>query len=685
MSEHTENNEELSEEEKRALLTKELRAKYNIVPENNVEIDAETGLTMSDRAKLVAQGLLFNFADEAIAGIKALSPNITYDEALAKERSQIKSAQEKEGSLKYEIGGAFIPTAVALAAAPFTGGTSVATTAPTWMRLLGIGATQGFTMGLGASEEEGLARLKDTPVSTLTGMVANPLFAKLSQGAQLALTPLIDYTRRTLTGKVGKKVEDELIRIVTDSGLTVDEILERVAKGEIIPEMSPDAAKVIGSFITKAGPGNPIVREAVSSRKNEFIEDVYKSLQKDLAPDSQGGNIYKTFSDNAEEMLKKESAAYNQIWESTAGQTFSELDQAVLFVVGKSRNLRNVINKKLDENGLQPLFKLKGKNIELNRSLTLEEGEIIKRALMDKKNAAFTGGKGDSGTTFGNYEDSIKSVLDQISPELADVRNNWRLIKEATNQYDIGKTIINKNPEEVAVQFQKLVDSGNLEAIDALRAGVASSLKFKSQAASPVGTVTKLADRDLGINSKEREILEIIYPGEKIESIIEKINKARGAIVAESKMFGGSPSAERLGMASRVGEVAGGMSDVARVVNSAGMDIGATTSLVTRIFGGKKPPFTDEEYVQIAKLLIEENPDVLRRAMTDETALDSVLGSLTTLIRSLGASQPRVAALTDLTENIGDPIDASVSASLEAIINTMTPTSKEKIINTNVD
>jgi len=676
--EKTDNNAEVSS----AQVQENLQKKFNIQPVEMVaeEIDSETGLTMSDRAKLIATGLLFNFADEAIAGIKALSPDITYDEALAKERSQIKSAQEKEGSLKYEIGGAFIPTAVALAAAPFTGGTSVATTAPTWMRLLGIGATQGFTMGLGASEEEGLDRLKDTPVSTLTGMVANPLFSKLASGVQIALMPLIDYTRRTLTGKVGKKVEDELIRIVTDSGLTVDEIIERVARGEIIPEMSEDAAKVIGSFITKAGPGNPIIREAVSSRKNQFIEDVYKSLQKDLAPESKGGNIYKTFSENAELMLKKESAAYNEIWDSTAGQTFRELDQAVLFIVGKSRGLRNVINKKLDENGFQPLFKLKGKNLELTRSLSLEEGEIIKRALMDKKNAAFTGGKGDSGATFGNYENSIKSVLDQISPELANVRNNWRLIKEAAKQYDIGKTIINKNPEEIAVQFQKLVDSGNLEAIDALRSGVASSLKFKSQAASPVGTVTKLADRDLGINSKEREILEIIYPGEKIESIIEKINKAKGAVVAESKMFGGSPSAERLGMASRVGEVAGGMADVARVVNSAGMDIGATTSLITRIFGGKKPPFTDEEYVQIAKLLIEENPEVLRRAMTDETALDSVLGSLATLIRSLGASQPRVTALTDSTENIGEPIDASISASLEAIINTMSPSSKEKVL-----
>ena len=115
-----------------------VRAERGIVVLPESEVDPETGLTMSDRAKLAATGLLFNFADEAIAGIKALSPNITYQDALAGEREQIKAAQAKDGSLKYEIGGALIPAVAGLVAAPFTGGTSAAATAPTWARLLGL-------------------------------------------------------------------------------------------------------------------------------------------------------------------------------------------------------------------------------------------------------------------------------------------------------------------------------------------------------------------------------------------------------------------------------------------------------------------------------------------------------------------------------------------------------------------
>ena len=43
-------------------------------------------LTMMDRLRLVGQGLSFNWSDEAIAGIKALSPNVTYEDALSQER-----------------------------------------------------------------------------------------------------------------------------------------------------------------------------------------------------------------------------------------------------------------------------------------------------------------------------------------------------------------------------------------------------------------------------------------------------------------------------------------------------------------------------------------------------------------------------------------------------------------------
>ena len=650
------------------------------------EVDPESGLTMADRARLTATGLLFNFADEAIAGVKALSPDVTYDEALEEEREKLKSAQSKEGSLKYEVGGAIIPavgtTIASAVGAPFTGGTSLAASVPLWARLLGLGAAQGFVMGAGSSEEEGLARVKDTPTSTITGMIANPAFAGLSIGVQKLAAPIIDSVRRSLTGKTGKKVEDELIRIIQDSKLDPEDVIMRIRNGEILPEMSEDAASWVAGFANKAGPGKTIIRDAIVGRKNKFINEVYESLQKDLAPDSKGGNIFKTFSDDADKLKKAESDAYTEIFDSASGQTFQQIDDTVLALANASRNSRNVINKFFDESGLSSPFKMvgKGKNtkLKLSRPLSLEEGELVKRAFMDLKDSAMRSGNKNKAKTMSGYEKTIKNVLDEVSPELQATRKNWAMIENSVKQYDLGKKVFGKNPEEFAVEFQKLVDAGDEDAIEALRSGAASSLKLKSQSTSATGTVTKLADAPMGINQKEREILEILYPGDKIEDIIVKVNQARGSIVASNKVFGGSPTGERIASGDRVG-IGQTLADVGRVVASGGTDVLATAGIVTRLFGGKKPPFTNDQYKEIARLVVTEDADLLEAAITDQTKLDALLRVFRKAIDIVSGTQPRVTIAESGTEKIGDVIDPTLSGALSGIITTIKPSVAQKI------
>ena len=642
-------------------------------------------LTMMDRLRLAGQGLSFNWSDEAIAGIKALSPNVTYEDALSQEREINKLAREKDGALKYEIGGAFVPTIAALALTPFTGGTSAAATAPTWLRLMGIGATQGLAMGTGSSEEEGLARLKDAPTAVVTGAVANPAFAKLSQGAQKAAAPLFDYVKRKVTGKVGKKVEDELLRIVTESGLSIDDVLERVSKGEIIPEMSEEAYRVVSGFVKVAGPGAPIVRNAVVGRKNAFVEDLYKSLQNDLAPDSQGGNIFETFANNTTALKKAEGEAYDRIFDGAAGQTFQEIDDVVLSLATASRNSRNLINKKLDENGLKPIFKMvgKGKNakLQLTRSLSLKEGELVKRAFMDAKIGA-KAKKPDKAKTMKVYENQIKEVVDNLSDELKTTRKSWAMIEDSVKQYEAGQMIFSAktNPEEFSIMFGRLLEAGNEDAIAALRAGAASALKLKSGGPQKLSMINKLADDPLTNMSKnEQQILQALYPGEKLDDIITKINLTSGAIKAEGNIFKGSPTAGREGAANRVG-LGQTVADIGRVVTSGGTDILATAGIVTRLFGGKKPPFTDEQFEQIAKLVVSEDSEVLRQALTDDAQVVRVLEIFRKAIDALGASQPRVTALTNVTESVGEDVDPVVSGALEGIINRITPDAKQKVI-----
>jgi hypothetical protein len=222
------------------------------------------------------------------------------------------------------------------------------------------------------------------------------------------------------------------------------------------------------------------------------------------------------------------------------------------------------------------------------------------------------------------------------------------------------------------------VQAGETDAIEALRTGAASALKMKSQSSSATGAVTKLSDMDLGINQKERIILEILYPGDKLDDIIVKINQARGSIVASNRTFGGSQTAERSGSAGRVG-VGQGLADVGRVVTSNGLDFGAAANIVTRMFGGKKPPFTNDQYKKIAQLVISEDANVLESALTDQATLDAVYRAFAKAINVVSSSQPRVQFSTGATEGIGDVFDPIASSALSALISTISPETANKI------
>ena len=143
----------------------EIRAKHGIQVNEQDVVDPEgTDLTLSEKARLAAQGAFFNFSDEIAAAFRALGEE-TYEEAVADERSMLEEAREKEGSLKYELGGAVIP---GLVAAPFTGGASIPATAG---RLAAIGAGQGLASAIGASEGDIAERVTDDPAGLALSLI----------------------------------------------------------------------------------------------------------------------------------------------------------------------------------------------------------------------------------------------------------------------------------------------------------------------------------------------------------------------------------------------------------------------------------------------------------------------------------------------------------------------------------
>ena len=591
-------------------ILKKLLEKYNI--ESSPEETDDGGLTLSEKIRLAAQGALLNFSDEAVAAIRAIGPE-TYSEALADERSKLKAAQEKPGSLKYEIGGAFVP---GIAAAPFTGGASLA---PSIGRAALIGAAGGAVAGAGSGEGVG-GRLKGAGIGAAIGAPAGALGTKAAElGATLLKKPA-DFIRRQLSGKLGKAAEDEVLRIMQEGNLTLEEVVRRVNAGEIIPDMSEQTANALRAVYSKSGSGGQIIADTLNRRAEQTFESGKRALLSELAPEG-GENITLALSKNLKELEAAESTAYKEIFEQGKALQSNSLNLATEQILTNQKFLRSGINKLLKANNAPDLFKITDGKLELLRDVTLEDGEIIRRALADATNKAFSGNKGNLGTSLGAIEKSVRSIIDETSPELAATRAKWASIKAAQQAFEDGKKAFGKSFEDLSIQFDNLAQRGDALAMDSFRAGVAAQLKNKFGLSSSKSFVSALSKLD----RKERDILEKIYPEGMFEDTLKKLElaaitqKTKGAV---SAIGGPSITAMAQQDIKRVG--ADAAVDVVEFALNP-LNIFAFTRMARKMLGSKVDNISQAQLEQAARILVSEDADLIKRALTDQDAL-SILG-----------------------------------------------------------
>ena len=142
----------------------------------------------------------------------------------------------------------------------------------------------------------------------------------------------------------------------------------------------------------------------------------------------------------------------------------------------------------------------------------------------------------------------------------------------------------------------------------------------------------------------------------------------------------GSKTAPIEEASKRVG-VKSSLANLARTVASGGTDLPAVRSVIGGLFPDQNAPkFTDEELVKISELIIEENSDIIKKALTDETAIEQLGLRISSLVNRLvgtgfGASQPRTEAITSIPgiDMVRDLISGMTDATREKVISSTEP------------
>ena len=607
------------------------------------------GMSNTDRARLVAQGAALGFGDEVEAAVRALSPTVTYEEALEEIRRSISTAKKAfpGQSAALEIGGALIP---GLAAAPFTGGGSLL---PTLGRAAAIGVVEGGIYGLGTGEgAEG--KLKEGLKGAATGAILNPAVQKGMKYVTGGAQGLSNYLRSKLGSKLAKPVQDEVMRIVEGSGLSVDEILMRIKNGEIFPDMSESALTELRGYAAQGGKGQEIISDKLRERSGRLRTDVVETLQSDLVPNIPDGNITMAFNKSVKELEEAESAAYKQIFADSmpmGGNSVTAVSSTVRDALQDFTQLRTMVNGILKAKRLPPVFSVKDKKVELVRALDLETVEVIRRALKDKVKQSYDTGSGTLGSALDAREKELRAFIDEYSPELAATREQWRKISKSKELFDEGKKILNANPEELAERLSRL----NEDEITALRAGFAASLKYKAGKNARQSLVNKLDD----IRGNERLILESLYPDEAFDSIADKILKSRQAFTTEGQTLRGSMTPFTQQAVKRQGSGAN-LSDLADVLTSTTMGnvSGAAYSsarIVRRTLGKEAAALNEDQIAEISRILVTEDPTLFSNAVKNVEGREKLIATILKITRSV-AGGLGTAAIVAGDEVVGDTI-----------------------------
>ena len=623
---------------------KEKRGITDTPPE---EIDEASGLTLADKSRLTASGALFSFSDETAAAVRSVlggsvrregrriffDTDAPYDEALADERAKLKAARDKPGSLKYELGGAIVP---GLIAAPFTGGASIPMTAG---RLAAFGGSQALATAVGEREGSLGERLTEDPamlaLQTAVGAVAGPAVGKaINVGGKVvkAVAGRADAIKKAMMLQLSRPVQNEVRRIAASSKVSPEEIVARIQKGEIFADMSEQAAEDVSGINITASEGGATIKEAVRGRAERLPRDARDQLRRDLTEGaSMDDNVTIAFEKTKQELLDLESAEYNKIFAGQANRVYPELGQAILKIAGKSQSIPKIINDFLDNAGRAPIFRLnrKTKAYELTREFTLEEGEFAKRALMDVAGKAQREGNNNLTRMIKGYEAKVKEMLDSISEPLKTTRANWARIQATNDAFEAGKKILRDSSEDAEKAWEAIERQGP-EAIGAFRIGVATFLKRNSERSTNLAN-KQIRDFD-NEDMRDWKILQMIYPGKNIDDVMRQINLAAKALKTSTRVTEKSPTAARLGAAQRQGGEAVGLAlDVAT-----GGIFTSVLRLVRGVLTGASPEkkLSQETLDQVAKILVTEDADLMRRALADP----DVMGVLETRIINIANS-----------------------------------------------
>ena len=583
------------------------------------------------------QGLTFGFSDEIEAGARSIFSE-TYDEAVGEIRGKLSDYQEAFPieSTAYEVGGAIVPAIAATvltggAAAPAVGGSL----ARTGGRFALIGGAEGAATALGTSEGDVSERIKNVPLGFAGGAAFGPIGAASGKVIGMASNKVLDFARRTSGKRGATVVEQELLRMANDTGLTTDEIVGRIAAGETMSDNRTLHINV-RALMAQGGLPEKQIRETLPARAKRKRLEALSGVKSGLSTTTDE-NVLRATRMNEADWKQTQTDGYKEVFDQ-ADDISQDLSDVTLGAVKQLPDAMTDINNIYTAKKLVPLFKqLDNGSIEYSRLPTLEDAEIIRRTIFEAKGKAYRAGSGGLGEALGDVESALRTSIDNFSPELGSVRAGYKKMMGARTQFEEGRKAFNSPPEQLEITFNKLLESGNDVDIQAFREGVMAKINDKMSRNGRKAFLGKMSDPE----SLEGKLFTSVFPPKQQAKVLRQLELS-GTTQATSEVVIGGPTTALTNAALKqqnkgisVGEMVGAtLTPNVRDIAAVGV----------KLMQDLAPNLTEAQRGKIVDVLLSDNPELVRKALTDESAMMAVQKKVAQIMQGVQASAQRGAA-----------------------------------------
>jgi hypothetical protein len=616
---------DMTEAQRKALAAARARA---------TEQQAKVEAAPRERMRMLAQGTTLGGADEAEAAAVSAATGRPYEDVLNELRGRLKAYQEARPieSLLYEAGGAVIPAVGAALLAPFTGGASTAAVAPTLGRLAGMAALEGGAYAFGTGEGGFAERASRVPGGAATGAIGGAVLGGATRAAGGAINALTDAARRIVGGRGSSIVENEIQRLAQQTGKTADEIAGDILNGRILAENETIKAAV-RAYRAGGGEASTVISQTMIPRPAATRTQAMDEMRQYLSDIGQPSAIQSQR--RGEEAAKvAERAAYAPFKtvdapEDVSREVLSALEVVPEAITEVNKMFRGLVAVTPPVNGVGPA------NVTFTRPITLDEAERVRRAVSNAASSEYRGGFGGAGEAFSEVEQRLRGLLDVASPELGAARATAAGVRAQRDSFEAGQTALAGDVNETLFNFSKITDP---EKIDAYRAGLMAALEARAATGSRQSMIRNLTNEE----TKEGKILRAVMPQDALEDVLRRLETARASQVTTDYVLGGSPTSDTMMEAARRGSGLS-FSDVTGVLSGSPE---AMISVASNLAARFTRDLTDAERARVARILVSEDPDLVRRAITDEGAMAALQQRVQQLTAGATRGAGRAGAVT---------------------------------------